>query len=238
MLLLDLNPIMDNSIVDDLGYIGKFLLPDTRVEIRQVADGPFTIESELDEARAAYEVVKVCVQAEKDGFNGIFVNCFADPGVRAAREAVNIPVFGGFEPVMHLTMGLAEKIGIVTVLNSVAPMIRGNIARAGLDKRICCIRVVNIPVHDLENIDKVVAALTEQSLLALQLNGAEAIVLGCTAMMDVSEKVKANLLNKGYDVPVVEAAQAALTLLETQVRMGLLQSRITYGFRTFTKTKE
>lgn len=233
MRLLDVNPVMDNSIVDDLDYIGKFLLPGTHVEIRQVADGPFTIESELDEARAACEVVKVCVQAEKDGFDGIFVNCFGDPGVRAAREVVNIPVFGGFEPVMHLTMGLADKIGVISVVNSVVPMIRGNVARAGLEKRVCCIRVIDIPVHEAANPANIAAALTEQSLLALQSNGAEAIVLGCTAMMDVAEKVKANLLNKGYDVPVTEAAQAALTLLETQVRMGLLQSRVTYERRMF-----
>lgn len=231
MRLLDLNPIMDNTITDDLDYIGKFLLPDTKVEIRQIADGPFTIESELDEARAAYEVVKACVQAEQDGFDGVFVNCFADPGVRAAREAVNIPVFGGFEPVMHLTMGLADRIGIISVVKPVVPMIRGAVARAGLGERVCGIRVVEIAVHDLGDTAKLIAALTEQSLYALQTDGAEAIVLGCTAMMGVAEEVKANLLQKGYNVPVVEAAQAALTLLETQVRMGLLQSRAAYEHR-------
>jgi allantoin racemase len=151
MKLLSLNPIMDVSIQDNLNYIVKHLLPDTKIETRQVKDGPFTIESELDEAHAAYEVVKVCRQAEKDGFNGIFVDCFGDPGVRAAREAVNIPVFGGFEPVMHLTMGLADRIGIVTVLPSVLPLIRGNIARSGLGHRVCCVRSVDIPVHDLQD---------------------------------------------------------------------------------------
>lgn len=233
MRLLDLNPIMDDSIVDDLDYIGKFLLPDTTVEIRQVENGPFTIESEFDEAHAAYEVVKVCIQAERDGFDGVFVNCFGDPGVRAAREVVNIPVFGGFEPVMHLTLGLADKIGIISVVNSVIPMIRGAVARAELDARVSCIRVVDIPVHDLDDIQKLISALTAQSLLAIREDGAEAIVLGCTAMLDVAETVKANLLKEGYNIPVAEAAQAALTLLETQVRMGLLQSRITYALRDF-----
>ncbi|MDR2157682.1 MAG: aspartate/glutamate racemase family protein [Clostridiales Family XIII bacterium] len=233
MLLLDLNPIMDASIIDDLNYVGKFLLPGTRIETRQVAGGPFTIQSELDDVHAAYEVVKVCIQAEKDGFDGIFVNCFGDPGVRAARQAVNIPVFGGFEPVMHLTMGLADKIAIISVLKSVIPLIRGSVERACLQERVCCIREVGIPVHDLDDIEKLIAALTEQSLLALRNDGAEAIVLGCTAMVDVAERIKINLLQEGYHVPVVEAAQAAVTLLETQVRMGLLQSRVTYGLQPY-----
>jgi allantoin racemase len=233
MRLLDVNPVMDPSLPDDLGYIGKFLLPDTKLETRQVANGPFTIESEADEAHAAYEVVKVCAQAEKDGFDGIFVNCFGDPGVRAAREVVNIPVFGGFEPVMHLTMGLADKIGIISVMSSVVPMIRGSVARAGLEDRISCVRVVNIPVHDLDDIDKLVKALCIQSIEAIRTDGAEAIVLGCTAMVDVAERVREYLLSEGYNIPVVEAAQAAITLLETQARMGLLQSRITYQYRQF-----
>ena len=226
--LLDLNPIMDDSIQDDFDYIGKFLLPTTIIETRQVENGPFTIESEVDEAHAAYEVVKVCVQAEKDGFDGIFVNCFGDPGVRAAREAVRIPVFGGFEPVMYLTLGLADKIGIVTVTDSVIPMIRGNIVKAGLDSRVVSVRTVDIPVHDLQEIEKLVYHLTEQSLKAIEDDGAEAIVLGCTAMVDVAERVAENLKAKGKNVPVAEAAQAALTLLELHARMGLRQSEITY----------
>ena len=226
--LLDLNPIMDDSIQDDFEYIGKYLLPSTIIETRQVENGPFTIESEVDEAHAAYEVVKVCVQAEKDGFDGIFVNCFGDPGVRAAREAVNIPVFGGFEPVMYLTMGLADNIGIVTVTDSVVPMIRGNVAKAGLENRVVCIRTVDIPVHDLFDVEKLILDLTNQSILAIEEDGAEAIVLGCTAMVDVAERVAENLLARGKNIPVAEAAQAALTLLELHSRMGLRQSRITY----------
>lgn len=229
MKLLDLNPVTDTSIPDDLEYIGKYLLPDTVLETRCVADGPFTIESEWDEARAAFEVVKVAVQAERDGFDGIFVNCFGDPGVRAAREAVDIPVFGGFEPVIHLAMGVADRIGIITVLPSVLPLIRGSIARAGLNHRICCVRSVNIPVHDLRNSDKLIEHLTNQSIQAIDEDGAEAIVFGCTAMVGVAEAVSENLIKSGKSASVIEAAQAAVTLLELYARMGLKQSRITYG---------
>ena len=36
------------------------------------------------------------------------------------------------------------------------------------------------------------------------------------------------LLQKGYEIPVIEAAQAAVMLLELEARMRLKQSRITY----------
>ena len=70
--------------------------------------------------------------------------------------------------------------------------------------------------------------LLPDTCVEIRSGGAEAVVLGCTAMMGVAERVRANLLNEGYDVPVIEAAQAALTLLETYVRMGVKQSRIAY----------
>lgn len=59
-------------------------------------------------------------------------------------------------------------------------------------------------------------------------DGAQVIVLGCTAMVDVTETVQARLHAAGYGVPVLEAAQSAVMLLELSVKMGLQQSRITY----------
>jgi allantoin racemase len=47
-------------------------------------------------------------------------------------------------------------------------------------------------------------------------------------MIGVKEAVEKGLRADGYDTVVIEAAQAALMMCETFVRMGLHQSRITY----------
>ena len=47
-------------------------------------------------------------------------------------------------------------------------------------------------------------------------------------MIDVAEDVQAALKSQGYEIPVIEAAQAAVMLLEVEAKMHLLQSRITY----------
>ena len=52
--------------------------------------------------------------------------------------------------------------------------------------------------------------------------------MGCTAMVNVAEDVQVGLLEKGYEIPVIEAAQAAVMLLELEAKMHLKQSRITY----------
>lgn len=230
MKLLDLVPVTAPGLIsrEMEDYINKYLSRDTVMDIAQIKHGTLSIECEFDEAMCAPDIIQHCIDAEKAGYEGVFINCFGDPGVRAARERVNIPVFGGFEPVMHLALGMADQIGIVTVLPNVLPMIRGEIAKSHLDARVACVRSVDIPVLDLSNHEKLCKGLFEESVRAIREDGAQAIVLGCTAMVDVAETVQSRLHEAGYLIPVLEAAQSAVMLLELTVKMGLRQSRITY----------
>lgn len=209
-------------------YMRKYLEPDTEVQTYQITSGPPSIECEYDEALAAPDVLRLAKQGEEDGFHAIFINCFGDPAVKAAREYVDIPVFGGFEPATHIALGLADSISIVTVLPNVVPNVEGNVSKARLNGRIVSIRNVNIPVEELQDHEKLCKALAEQSLLAIREDGAQAIVMGCTGIVDVAERIKHDLLAEGYDVPVLEAAQSALKLCEVYAKMGLRQSRLTY----------
>jgi allantoin racemase len=229
MKLLNLIPITSDIWTDKMDkYVRQFLLPDTEVVTWLLKHGPASIESEYDEVFASPEVVMMCKQAEQEGFDGIFVDCFGDPGVKAARESVNIPVFGGFEPAMFYALGIADKVGIVTVLPDVVSMLNGLIAKEGLHDRVASLRYVNIPVLDLDSLDKLTSALIDESKKAIVDDGAGVIVLGCTAMVGVKETVEAGLKSAGFDVSVIEAAQASLIMLETFVRMGFKHSRLTY----------
>lgn len=230
MKLLDIVPVTAPGLItpEMESYINQYLSKDTTMDIVQITKGTLSIECEYDEAMCTPDIIAHCIEAEKAGYEGVFINCFGDPGVRAARECVDIPVSGEFEPVMHLALGMADRIGIVTVLPNVLPMIRGEIAKTHLDGRVACVRSVDIPVLDLSSHEKLCNALYEESLKAIREDGAEAIVLGCTAMVDVTETVQARLHEAGYRVPVLEAAQSAVMLLELTVKMGLRHSRITY----------
>lgn len=223
-------PITEDFLLDEVTrtYISKYLKPDTEVEMAQITDGSASIEGEYDEVLSAPHVVALCKEAEKEGCDGIFVDCFGDPGVRAARECVDIPVFGGFEPAVHLALGLSDKIGIVTVLENVIPMIEGSIARAHLTQRVVSVRSVDMPVLELDDNEKLTANLIEESLHAIEDDKVGAIILGCTGMVGVAENVQKALFHAGYDVPVIEAAQAALNMVELYARMGLRHSRRTY----------
>ena len=125
-------------------------MPGTETRHVQIPEGPITIECEYEEAFAAPKVAKLAEKEYKEWkADAIFVNCFGEPGVRATRETTPIPVFGGFEPAIHIALGLGDRIGIVTVLKNVIPMIRGIVDRSGLDKRVTTIRSLNMVLRVL-----------------------------------------------------------------------------------------
>ena len=221
----DTGGIITPEIVD---YMSLYLEPTTILDSETLKVGPPSIESEYDEALAAPDIIRIAREAELDGYHGIFINCFGDPGLRAVRECVNIPVFGGFEPPILFALGLCDKVGVVTVVKNVLSMLDNNVSKARLNDRVVSLRSVGIPVADLSNIEKVVPAILDECREAIEKEGVQGFVLGCTAMVSVAERVKAALLEEGYDVPVMEAAQAALKLLEVYAQMNLRHSRITY----------
>ena len=66
-------------------------------------------------------VYRTIEQNLTEGFGASFINCFGDPGVIAARCKADFLVFGGFEPAVLFALGLADRVGIITVLDNVQP---------------------------------------------------------------------------------------------------------------------
>lgn len=229
--LLDVVPVTAPGILNPemTADMSKYLMDTTEVKHVQIQQGPITIECEYDEAYAAPEVVSLAL-AETAGreIHGVFANCFGDPGVRAIREKLKMPVFGGFEPAIYLGLGLGDTLGIVTVLKNVVPMINGAIIRAGLERRVTSVRTLNMSVIELQDRQKLLANLYLECKKALEEDGVSVLVMGCTGIIGVTDEMTRRLKEDGYDVPVLEAAQCAMTLTELYARMGLYQSRQTY----------
>ena len=56
--------------------------------------GPHSIEYRMEEAMLVPDLVTKAVEAEREGVDGLVVDCMADPGVDVLREGVSIPVVG------------------------------------------------------------------------------------------------------------------------------------------------
>lgn len=232
MKLLDIVPIHYPIEQEEIDYLEQPLHQGrdekTLADHIVLQKGKESIESSYDEVintKYVYDILK----ANADGdYSGCFINCFGDPGVTASRCRADYAVFGGFEPAVMIAMSLADRIGIITILDSVQPILHGHILDAHLEKRVVSVRNVNIPVLELEDLNVLIKNLTVQALEAVKYDGAEAFVLGCTGMLGVAPAVEANLARAGYTVPVIESAQAAMVMCELMGNLGYSHSRKTY----------
>ena len=210
----------DNQIQDRK----KIASPGTEVEVVCLKHGPVSIESSYDEALAAPHIVEEVRRAEAEGFDAVSIDCAMDTVVRGSREAVGIPVTSAGEASYLLAMGLCARFSVVTVLKSTAQTIGENIEKYGFKSRVASVRYADIPVLDLKNEKKAYGAILRESKRAVEEDGAEAIVLGCTGMSSLAAKLQVKL-----GIPVIDPATASLKLAELYVSAGLIKSGIAYG---------
>ena len=135
---------------------------------------------------------------------------------------------GGFDGAVLMAMSIAQKFSIVTVVPSVVPMLEAQARDLGISSSIASIRNVNMPVQDLGDKTKLIAHLLEQSKQAIEQDGAQAIVLGCTGMVDVVDAVAEGLKQANLPAPVIDPSYASVCLLQSLIRCGVSQSRLTY----------
>jgi len=186
-------------------------------------DGPVSLESGVDDALVAVPLMLEARKAEEEGYDAIVIDCAADPAVRAVREYVRIPVTSAGEAAFQYVLGLADRFSVVTVLENTARLIEDRLRGYGLMSRVASVRFADVPVLGLEDMTLACERILAQAREAIDKDGADAIVLGCTGMSPVTKYLQENL-----EVPVVDPAVAALTLAESLVRMGLSHSKKCY----------
>jgi allantoin racemase len=219
------SPNLDAEAVQEFA---AHAFPNTQTSVTHLDYGPASIECELDDVICVPDFLNKAKQAEAEGYDAVISNCFLDPGVKAAREVLSIPVVGAAESSMRFAASLGHRFSVVTVLPNILSSIENLAEEYGLDKKLVSVRYVDIPVLDLGNKKKLVNALHREMLAAVKEDHAHVLVLGCTGMMGVARELEKRLKQDGYAVPVVDPAAAALKFAESLVSMGLKQSRLTY----------
>ena len=231
--LPEIDPDFQALVTERLGAIESRLREaaraDTDMSLATLDSGPASIESRFDEALAVPDVVAKVVAAEQDGMDATIIDCMGDPGLEAARERVSIPVIGPAEASMHVACMLGHRFSVVTVLDTLIPAFDHHALRMGLTHRMVSVRTVGIPVLDLEDHTRLVEAAIDQSLKAVEYDGAHVIVLGCTGMAGVAQALLGGLAqHQVTDVPVIDPTVLAVKMAEALVDLQLRHSKKTY----------
>ena len=202
--------------------------PGLEITYAYLKTGPYSIESRKDETFAAPGIVAAAMEAEQDGCDAVIINCMGDPGLGAAREAVNIPVLGAAQTSMNIHNILGRKFGIVTVLQQVEPLFQELVDQYGFKDRYAGCRWVDIPVLELhKRMSETQDRLAGQALQLVQ-EGADGIVLGCTGFLGCAEVIRKRLADAGFDVPVIDPIPVTISCAVGLIRSKLSHSKVTY----------
>ena len=224
--ILPINHAGLNSATEE--EIAPAMAPDMEFDIANLADGPEFIENRFDDSRAVPEVLRLGRQAEQDGYDGIFVDCFTDPGVEVLRECVSIPVLGAFVPALLTSNAIAQRYAIVTAVPGVVPLYIQLARNLAQSDNVVAIRHVNMPVREMEDRDRLCEGLFTQSVEAVGM-GAQAIVLGCTGMLGVAQRLRTRQNGSGVPAPVVDPTVAGICMLQALIRQRLGGSPLCYA---------
>lgn len=178
--------------------------------------GPVSIEGYYDEALALPGLLMEVARAERAGADAIIIACFDDTGLDAARALASVPVIGICEAALAVTSFIAQRFSVVTTMERSRIPIEALVHRYGMAER-CRVRAADIPVLSLEDPGSDAGPRLRAEIgAALQVEKAEAIILGCAGMADLVAELSAE-----FAVPVVDGVASAVKQAEALVSLGL-----------------
>lgn len=183
--------------------------------------GADSCEGNFESYLAAIAVMDKVVRYPEP-FDAVIQAGYGEHGREGLQELLDVPVVDITEAAASTAQFLGHKYSVVTTLDRAVPLIEDRLKLAGLTDRLASVRASGLGVLELESDpQRAVAAIVEQSRIAVEKDKAEVICLGCGGMAELEEQVR-----QATGVPIVDGVRAAVTIAESLVRMGLSTSKV------------
>jgi len=221
-----INPNTNKEMTEGIDAAAKrYKRPDTEIVTVSPSYGPITIDNFYDEVLSSVGVIQEIKKGLAENFDGFVIACFNDPGLQASREISNAPVIGIAEAAMLLACTVAYRFSVLSMPKRGLAAVRELLKRYGIEDRCASIRLIDVPVLELEsNLAKMKRLLISEARKAIDMDGAEAILLGCAGLSGVDKEFE-----KELGVPVIDGVVAAVKILEALHDYGLTTSKsLTY----------
>lgn len=183
-----------NGLIEET--LHAYARPGTEIAVSNVTNCPENIDYYYTKHIVELEVFEHVIKAEKDGFDAVIVGCCYDPGVRTARELVDIPVIGPLEATMQMASYFGHDYAVVTDHHKAVPLMRDLIRLYG-DANCRGVGSINWWITDMI---KDSAGVARDALAAAEKarseHGVEAVILACTI---ISASVEKTILAGGIE---------------------------------------
>ncbi len=210
--------------------------PGTKVTVEEVGKGPLSIESAIEECMSIGPMLERLYQIRKTKrFDAIIIGCAGDPGLRAARELMDVPIIGPAESSYYFACMIADRFSVISPMQAGVASADELVARTremGLASRLASVEFVEMPITDMwEDDPSMVIKQTTTAIEKAMGKGAGCVVLGCMSMAFRT----ANTSWDTVGIPVINPLKVALKTAESFVEIGAKHSRITYPAADFEK---
>lgn len=194
--------------------------------------GPTSIESAVEELWCTVGSMQKAYRIESE-FDALVIGCFGDPGIRALRELLSIPVVGPAETTIHTAAMVADRFTWLTILDETIPTSHEQAHEHHLSDRCVSVRSVDAPVESIDHDDDdLVERMVKEGAAAVEEDGAEALFPGC---MSLSFAQRHEEIEERVGVPFLDPASLALEQAATWARHEVAQSSETYPEPKFEK---
>lgn len=160
---------------------------------------------------AAVQELQICDAAqvaEREGFAAVAIGCFFDPGLRAARSLVNIPVAGLGESCALVACSLGRKFGLVTLCEDQSADYSDMMQAYGLERRYAGAVSLDPPIDEFaleagEEAARAIEARFEAACARVVALGAEIVIPADGVLNEFL--VRRGRLTAHGDVPVMDS---------------------------------
>ena len=213
--LVVINPNSSQTVTDGIDTaidpLRSFGIP---IRCLTLAEGPPGIESQQQADLTIAPMLKLA--AAQNDAAGYVIACFGDPGLHALRDQTSLPVVGIQEASVMAALTLGHKFGVIAILPASIPRHLRAFGAMGVSGRLAGDRALGLSVADLAEDGKSLNAMIATGKRLRDEDGADVLIMGCAGMARFR-----NPLQDATGLPVVDPAQAAVSMAVGQIRLNL-----------------
>ncbi|QCK88708.1 Asp/Glu racemase [Phreatobacter aquaticus] len=210
-----INPNSNEAVTEGLREAVKPLTYAEGPEIVCISlpEGPLGIETQ-EHVESVTLPLRRKVESANDA-DAFVIACYSDPGLFVAREGTTRPVFGIAESGVLTALARAERFGVIAIKSRSIPRHLRYLRQMGLMDRLAGERPLEMSVAETASGEGTLAKMIAVGRELRDLDGANAIVMGCAGMARHRKP-----LEDALGIPVIDPTQAAVTMAIGTLAVG------------------
>ncbi len=187
---------------------------------------------------------KIRQYSEMNQHDAIVCRGSLEPGFYSGREISKIPVAFALHSAVHAASLIGDRFSILEVTDPMAAIARRNVEAYGLGRKLVSVRALGISsieagtiIYAHKKADRAKAPdvcnmldiAMAQCRLAIEKDGADTIIIGCTPLQYLEDEFRQRLDEAGFrEIPLICEFPAAVEMAKVMVNMKLKQAARAY----------